>query len=519
MERDSSTEREEKRNARSSRQQRRDDGDRHRERDFEEQLEPRRTHAYDVEYSSDREFLQPPASTSNEYRHRERDRDKDKERASGSGREKGREREKPARRDESERDVREHRSTQHKTPKVASQVVVTGTLGDLLKLRRNEREKDKQGETPASTTGSTPTIPQPHAVESGATPSSRSSARNTPDAQSKPVSAPSSSSPDLPKESSSSLAAASASVSGLPIPLPNLPPSVPLDQIPPPSDSRTPVDPGDNSLDMNYPDGHAFTKMQTIPPPPPNVAQAVESIDEPKQHAFKQDVFENDSTSISLTPSGTRLCTLPNLPLPQVDDIEPSGEMLFDAGNNSSAASSRSSSPSASSAASDDGESAAAFVPAPANTKASRHDAKRSSRSSQKRSHADGSSVARVRKRRRVGASHADLRALHTSGPNLSLGGRSSSSLPDISFSRGFSSSSSGGGSPLAAPGASLGGATAGMRLPALCERRLERPSPFSCGRRSIEAFEIVAQIGEGTYGHVYKARDLASGIPLLFAK
>ena len=100
----------------------------------------------------------------------------------------------------------------------------------------------------------------------------------------------------------------------------------------------------------------------------------------------------------------------------------------------------------------------------------------------------------------------------------MSLGGRSSSSLQD--FTRGFSSSSSGGGSgggsPLAAPGASLGGATAGMKLPALCERRLERPSPFSCGRRSVEAFEIVAQIGEGTYGHVYKARDLSSGIPSL---
>ena len=61
----------------------------------------------------------------------------------GPRKEKERERERPARRDETEpREHREHRAGQHR-PKVASQVVVTGTLGDLMKLRRNEREKDK----------------------------------------------------------------------------------------------------------------------------------------------------------------------------------------------------------------------------------------------------------------------------------------------------------------------------------------------------------------------------------------
>ena len=314
--------------------------------------------------------------------------------------------------------------------------------------------------------------------------------------------------------------------------------TVPLDQIPPPppADSRSSSYSADNSFEMKYHDGHTFTK--TIPPPPPNVAQAIESLDDVKHQSsvkhealFDMGSMSTSAAAVTTTTSGTRLCTLPNLPLPHVDDLDLGPEAsadadadaddadadademraAFDAGNTSPALSSRSASPSgASSAASDaEGASASAAAAAAAAAKASSRrvrEARRASRNVHKRSHTDGAASrtgARVHKRRRVGD-----RPEHSFGGGRSgSGSGSGSALPDLS--RAFSG---GGGSPLSAPGSCIGGATAGMRLPAVCERRLERPSPFSCGRRSVEAFEIVAQIGEGTYGHVYKARDLSSG-------
>lgn len=39
--------------------------------------------------------------------------------------------------------------------------------------------------------------------------------------------------------------------------------------------------------------------------------------------------------------------------------------------------------------------------------------------------------------------------------------------------------------------------------------------SPIDWGEQSVDMFEVINQIGEGTYGQVYKAKDKTTGILL----
>ncbi|TPP67518.1 Cyclin-dependent kinase 12 [Fasciola gigantica] len=47
---------------------------------------------------------------------------------------------------------------------------------------------------------------------------------------------------------------------------------------------------------------------------------------------------------------------------------------------------------------------------------------------------------------------------------------------------------------------------------PRICERRSKTRNNKTWGERSVTAFEGLVQVGEGTYGHVYKARDRLTG-------
>ncbi|KAG5453544.1 Cyclin-dependent kinase 12 [Clonorchis sinensis] len=48
--------------------------------------------------------------------------------------------------------------------------------------------------------------------------------------------------------------------------------------------------------------------------------------------------------------------------------------------------------------------------------------------------------------------------------------------------------------------------------LPKICELRSKSRNNKTWGERSVNAFESLVQVGEGTYGHVYKARDKLTG-------
>lgn len=47
---------------------------------------------------------------------------------------------------------------------------------------------------------------------------------------------------------------------------------------------------------------------------------------------------------------------------------------------------------------------------------------------------------------------------------------------------------------------------------PRICELRSKTRNNLTWGERSVSAFETLEQVGEGTYGHVYRARDCLTG-------
>uniref|UniRef100_A0A0X3QBB5 Protein kinase domain-containing protein n=1 Tax=Schistocephalus solidus TaxID=70667 RepID=A0A0X3QBB5_SCHSO len=50
------------------------------------------------------------------------------------------------------------------------------------------------------------------------------------------------------------------------------------------------------------------------------------------------------------------------------------------------------------------------------------------------------------------------------------------------------------------------------LQRPKICEQRSKTRNNVTWGERSVTAFETLEQVGEGTYGHVYKARDRITG-------
>nr|CDS31253.1 Cell division cycle 2 protein kinase [Hymenolepis microstoma] len=50
------------------------------------------------------------------------------------------------------------------------------------------------------------------------------------------------------------------------------------------------------------------------------------------------------------------------------------------------------------------------------------------------------------------------------------------------------------------------------LKRPRICELRSKTRNNLTWGERSVSAFETLDQVGEGTYGHVYRARDCLTG-------
>ncbi|KAL8622399.1 hypothetical protein ACOMHN_041727 [Nucella lapillus] len=68
-------------------------------------------------------------------------------------------------------------------------------------------------------------------------------------------------------------------------------------------------------------------------------------------------------------------------------------------------------------------------------------------------------------------------------------------------------------------PGADSKGSGPKFRLPKICSRRLEGKRMATWGERCVDVFSDLEIIGEGTYGQVYKAKDITKGIYVALKK
>ncbi|CAL8070009.1 unnamed protein product [Calicophoron daubneyi] len=92
-------------------------------------------------------------------------------------------------------------------------------------------------------------------------------------------------------------------------------------------------------------------------------------------------------------------------------------------------------------------------------------------------------------------------------------------SITDLPLPPGFDSSTLGSIAPTAAP-KSFGNSVSAKRIgrpeitqrPKVCDLRSKSRNNKTWGERSVTAFEFLVEVGEGTYGHVYKAHDRITG-------